>query len=314
MKIKFYNFNVLAVFALGTAIVLQSCLGKYESEEEKLIKDQDDKIRAFLTAQNLTAEKTAFGMYYLPVESNSAGKKVEEKNIVEVYYTIKELGAATGIDTVTAALNKPPLKFMHGINKVAPIGLDILVSFMREGEKYRAFVPSYLAYGNFTLPGLINTNAILDIEVKVQKIITESEQELIEDASIKKYIQDKQLIGVDSIDNGIYYQMNIAGDGTKPQVGSMVSVHYTGKFLNGKTFDTTEGKNPFTFRLGSGSVIKGWDVAIAKLSRGEKATIIIPSHMAYGVSEGVVVPLRISGIRMPTFSVLVFDVQIVGIN
>jgi FKBP-type peptidyl-prolyl cis-trans isomerase len=82
----------------------------------------------------------------------------------------------------------------------------------------------------------------------------------------------------------------------------MVKVNYTGKLLDGTQFDSSEGRDPIEFALGTGRVIKGWDEGIAMMRKGEKAVLIIPSTLGYGERGSQ---------RIPPFSTLVFDVELV---
>lgn len=88
--------------------------------------------------------------------------------------------------------------------------------------------------------------------------------------------------------------------------GSTVFVHYTGKLLDGTVFDSSIDKGePFSFRLGVGQVIKGWDEAIGMMNKGGKATLVIPSDIAYGSRD--------SG-TIPAYSTLVFEVELVDVQ
>ena len=69
------------------------------------------------------------------------------------------------------------------------------------------------------------------------------------------------------------------GNGTKPELLKPVTVNYKGYFVSGKVFDANNG---FTFTLGAGEVIKGWDQAVAEMTIGEKAKVFISSEFAYG--------------------------------
>jgi len=92
------------------------------------------------------------------------------------------------------------------------------------------------------------------------------------------------------------------GVGRPAQVGKLVSVKYIGKLANGKTFDSSLQK-PFKFRLGTGSVIKGWDLGVKGMKVGGKRKLVIPPHLAYGSSGA---PPDI-----PPNSTLLFDVELV---
>lgn len=94
--------------------------------------------------------------------------------------------------------------------------------------------------------------------------------------------------------------------GAQAQAGDIVSVHYTGKFLNDSVFDSSVARNePIKFTLGKGQVIKGWDEGIALLHVGEKAKFVIPAELAYGDKQ--VGPI-------PANSKLIFDVELISIT
>ena len=94
---------------------------------------------------------------------------------------------------------------------------------------------------------------------------------------------------------------------TFPKKGQQVTVHYTGKFTNGNKFDSSIDRNePFTFKLGAGKVIKGWDEGVALLNVGDKARFVIPSDLGYGA--------RGAGGVIPPDATLVFDVELMDIK
>ena len=108
---------------------------------------------------------------------------------------------------------------------------------------------------------------------------------------------------------------NKVGTGAIAEAGKTVSVHYTGWLYDpaaadkkGKKFDSSRDRGqPFSFPLGGGHVIRGWDVGVAGMKVGGSRTLIIPSDMAYGeraVGNGLI----------PAKSTLLFDVELLGIN
>uniref|UniRef100_A0A7S0UZ28 peptidylprolyl isomerase n=1 Tax=Polytomella parva TaxID=51329 RepID=A0A7S0UZ28_9CHLO len=109
-------------------------------------------------------------------------------------------------------------------------------------------------------------------------------------------------------ENGFQYEELIVGpaNGKKANQGNRVSVRYVGSLKsNGKVFDRTTGK-PFSFRLGVGEVIKGWDVGVNGMRVGDKRRLTIPPQMAYGSSGA---PPTI-----PPNATLVFDVELVDVK
>jgi len=97
----------------------------------------------------------------------------------------------------------------------------------------------------------------------------------------------------------------IRGTGDQPKNGQTVSVHYTGYFTNGTKFDSSVDRNePFSFVLGAGQVIAGWDLGVAQMRGGDKVKLTIPPDLAYG-REGY--PGAI-----PPDSTLIFEVELLG--
>ncbi len=83
--------------------------------------------------------------------------------------------------------------------------------------------------------------------------------------------------------SGLKYEDIVLGTGASPQQAGRVTVHYTGKFLDGKKFDSSVDRGqPFTFVIGVGQVIKGWDEGVATMKVGGKRNLIIPAALAYG--------------------------------
>lgn len=107
--------------------------------------------------------------------------------------------------------------------------------------------------------------------------------------------------------SGLEYIEIEAGTGAQAMAGKSVSVHYTGKFQDGKVFDSSIPRGePLTFPLGRGNVIKGWDEGIALMKVGGKAQLIIPPNLAYGE--------RGAGGVIPPNATLVFDVELVSVQ
>ena len=124
------------------------------------------------------------------------------------------------------------------------------------------------------------------------------------DAQIEKYLKDNKIYDVQVSPEGIYYVKENHTDGAAINAGEYVSVHYTGKLLNGKKFDSSLDRGePITFKIGVGYVIPGWDKGIPLFKVGEKGTLFIPSDLAYG-SQG-------AGGIIPANAPLIFNIQII---
>lgn len=106
--------------------------------------------------------------------------------------------------------------------------------------------------------------------------------------------------------SGLKYKITEAGTGQQATPGSTVTVHYTGTLTNGTKFDSSKDRNqPFSFKLGAGRVIRGWDEGIALLRVGDKATLTIPAELGYGnMNMG----------SIPPGSTLIFDVELLKVQ
>lgn len=136
-------------------------------------------------------------------------------------------------------------------------------------------------------------------EAEKQKLQAETDESIIKD-----YIKKNNIEGVKRTDDGLYYKVTQEGTGETPNKGQTITAHYTGKFLSGTVFDSDKDRpGPgFTFTLGYHQVIGGWDEAFGLMKKGEKATLIIPSALAYGPSGTGPIPAN---------AVLLFDVELV---
>ncbi|WP_420627458.1 FKBP-type peptidyl-prolyl cis-trans isomerase [Candidatus Leptofilum sp.] len=104
--------------------------------------------------------------------------------------------------------------------------------------------------------------------------------------------------------SGLEYVEVEAGTGVQAQPGDQVTVHYTGTLEDGTEFDSSIGSDPFSFVLGQGRVIPGWDEGIALMRAGGKAQLIIPPDLAYGPNDYG---------PIPGGSTLYFDVELVSV-
>ena len=107
--------------------------------------------------------------------------------------------------------------------------------------------------------------------------------------------------------SGLEYSVLAEGGGAEATNGRNVDVHYTGWLTNGTKFDSSRDRGkPFTFKLGSGMVIRGWDEGVAGMKVGEQRILVIPSDLGYGA--------RGAGGVIPPNATLVFKVELVNVR
>ena len=98
----------------------------------------------------------------------------------------------------------------------------------------------------------------------------------------------------------------VVGDGPEAVKGEVVSVNYRGTLANGKEFDSSYGRGPFSFPLGAGRVIQGWDEGVAGMKVGGKRKLVIPPDLAYGE--------RGAGGVIPANATLTFEVELLKVG
>ncbi len=144
-------------------------------------------------------------------------------------------------------------------------------------------------------------------------------EQLEEDVAIIDQYLEENGIDAQKTETGMSYVITEEGTGDNAVSGSTVKVNYTGYVLNGEYFDSSVEEiakekglysagrtyGPYEFKLGTGSVIRGWDEGITLLNKGAKATLYIPSPMAYGARQ--------RSQQIGPNSILVFDVELVDI-
>ena len=163
---------------------------------------------------------------------------------------------------------------------------------MQVGGKRKLIIPAELGYGERGAGKIIPPGATLHFDVELLEVI-----ETFVDT-------DFSLPGrEENTNSGLRMIIHKDGNGEKPLTGQTVNVHYTGLLETGFKFDSSHDRDkPFSFPLGQGRVIKGWDEAIALMSKGEKRTLIIPPELGYGSrSKG----------KIPSNSTLIFEVELI---
>lgn len=150
------------------------------------------------------------------------------------------------------------------------------------------------------LKSIIDRQKYQEEKTKKEKTSPEEEEVLL-----KRYLKMAN-ISVKPTNSGLYFVEDIKGEGPKAKSGQEVTLHYSGYFINGKSFSSTyESGQPFTFVLGQTDLIAGFEEGISLMQKKGRYTLVIPSHIAYG-KEG--------NDRIPQNKTLIFEINLLDIK
>lgn len=292
---------LLLAFAGGAGLV--GCSKDDSAVTADYTATDDALIKSYLTTNNITtAQKQASGLYFVPVVTNANATKATVGRNISFLYT------GTLLNGTTFATSGPDVTKAASLvlgNSNAISGLQEGLSLMHLGDKATLLIPSALAFGPSGNGSTVPANTVVRFDVE----IVDFDYAATDDALIQKYIAANSITGAQKQASGLYYVPVTANPtGTPATAGKNVSVLYTGRLLDGTTFDASSlhGNTPFTFKLGAKQVIAGWDEGIALMRKGEKATLLIPSALAYGASSPAT--------SIPANSVLRFEVEVTDVQ
>jgi FKBP-type peptidyl-prolyl cis-trans isomerase len=304
---SFFAASHFRLFVLLAALGLFATACSKDEAPTDYAPVDDAIITKYLAGKAITtAQKQPSGLYFVPTTTNATAKLATVGTNVSIRYTATLLDGT--VFDATSLRNNTPASFVLGKSNVL-YGLQEGVSLMHLGDKATLLIPSGLAYGAGGTTGQNGTVVPANTVVRFDVEVVDFNFAATDDAIITTYLTSASITTAQKQTSGLYYVPITANpSGTPATAGKTVSVLYTGRLMDGTVFDATSLRNntPFSFLLGSGSVIKGWDEGIALMRKGEKAILIIPSALAYGPTG--------SGTAIPANSVLRFEVEVVDVK
>lgn len=139
-------------------------------------------------------------------------------------------------------------------------------------------------------------------EVIEERLAKREEARLNEGSRLLRFLEQSN-IDTNATIRGVYVQYLEQGVGSRATRGKTVEVSYRGYLLDGTLFDESLPAEPFTFEVGAGQVIEGWDSTLPDLREGDEVVLVIPSGLAYG-------PMGVPGTPIGPFEPLVFQMKI----
>ncbi|MCE6988389.1 FKBP-type peptidyl-prolyl cis-trans isomerase [Dyadobacter sp. CY323] len=251
-------------------------------------------ITIFTVACNqYKTQVTDSGLKYQMFEHKEDARKSKLGDIMSFHLVLKNGTDSTLRDTykegnpVKMVLQAPQYKgsFEEGLTLLAA----------GDSAKFLINADTLFAKIGQPMPPMIKKGSELSFTVKVLSVLTSEEfqkqqseasgkQKGIDNKTIEDFLAKNNLKAkARKTASGLYYVPQVEGSGPSPVSGDNVKVHYTGKFLDGKEFDSSKNQGkPLDLQVGAGMVIPGWEEGIMLMKKGEKGLLIIPSGLAYG--------------------------------
>ncbi|MCF2519958.1 FKBP-type peptidyl-prolyl cis-trans isomerase [Dyadobacter sp. CY351] len=264
---KRINLSLVIVFAL--LIGLSGCMDSDGPDDTAKVKENETAIENYLKTDSLGSKaiRDSSGLYYITRVANPNGQLAKRGDAATIKYTGYLLD---GTKVVSSTVDSKTTFTFPVEGYLFWGGIERGIFLMKTGEKATFFLPFYLASGNVDK---VNIPAYSPIRLEVEFIQTRSEVQQIDELIAKKGYKNFERTS----DNLVIIRSNqVTGDTIK--AGEAVKVKYVGKLLDDVKFD--EGTSSFT--TSSGGTIAGFDRALRKLRKKEKAIIIFPSALGYG--------------------------------
>ena len=272
---------------------------------------------AFTSCKHKGFKKADEGYYYKFYVQNEDSLPVQDGDLVLIMHTLRTVDSVIMSDYPMQLLIREPLFEGDLYTALCTMHKGDSATFIMNIDSFAYY---YFHDDNF-MPELKEREIYLDIKVEelmpaaeFEKMRAEQEAaynaemerlRLAEDSILNDYIMKNKIKAVPT-ESGLIYIKKKSGTGVKAENGKLVSVHYTGKFLDGEVFDSSEGKEPIQIVLGKGSVIPGWEEGIALMREGEKGLLILPSKIAYAE--------RGAGNVIPPYTPIMFDVELIKVE
>ncbi len=235
---------------------------------------------------------TDSGLRYYDITVGS-GKAAEKGSTVTTDYAIWVQGETENL-FIAESTDTQPITFVVGRGDTVFPGWEEGVTGMQPGGKRLLIIPPALALGE-TGGGEIPANATLIMEIGLTEVKAPILMTPVDEADYT------------TTESGLKYYDFAEGTGDSPTTGQTVVVHYTGWLEDGTVFDSSvERGQPFSFPLGTGSVIPGWDEGVATMKVGGKRQLVIPPELGYGDSG--------AGGVIPPGATLIFEVELLEIQ
>lgn len=248
-------------------------------------------------------------------------------------FNVKTATDSVIMDTSVDGMPRPARK-VDSLTVRTQGGIEEVIFNLKKGDSVYFQIPAAKIYGPRGTPPQLKADELLKVNMVVRDAMNQEEfqsysQKMMEEKSKEQLEKDIKTIDdylaennieTEKTESGLRYIITRTGEGENVQSGQTIKANYSGYVLNGEYFDSSveeiakekglyqEGRSygPFETVIGQGAVIKGWDEGFQLMNAGSKATLYIPSPLAYGS--------RARSKQIGPNSILVFDVELVEIK
>lgn len=289
-----YGWIVAIGVLLGASLIACKDTSDPIGDEKRI--QNDEEIRAYLSTNNITAQRTAEGLYYKVVSKGTSTQKPAVGDEVKVTYVARRLDGVL-VDSSEISLNKP-VRIVYGIGNVPflsdqAMGIIFGTPLLSEGDSALVLLPSYLSLGG-TGTLLFPAYSPIRIDMKVTSVRTETEQ-------MDDFVKAHPITITETTENGLRFGKTVSRpDSAEIKTGSVLQVKYTGRLMDYTIFDS----GTLSVTVGTTTLVPGFSQGLLKMRAGEKANLLFPSILGYG-TQG-------SSPSIAPFSPLYFEVEIIS--
>jgi len=270
---KYYFLLILSVLFISCA-----------DDSDSISYQTEDDIIQYLEENNINAERSETGLYYVINKQGVGNVPTDYSNITVNYKGYLLDGSVFGNSVAEG----------NRVNLTQVIeGWAEGLKYFNEGGEGTLFIPPSLAFGDSELNG-IPSGSVLIFDIEILEV--EEPEDLI-----LQYIVENSLDALNS-ESGLYYVIDVEGEGDDIYNDSYVTVNYKGYFLEGEIFDES-AETGASFSLDQ--VIEGWTEGLTYFNKGGEGMLLIPPHLGYGYQDR-------NGI--PAGSVLIFDIKVLNVQ
>lgn len=293
------NKSIIWGVLLGIIGLLSGCVSGSDTDLTQQYQDNENKVIQYGKDKGLTLTKDAStGVYYYKTATNTSGRGAAQYELVKMFYTYTKLDG-TMLDSTTSTVPYGLVYLTYSTILNNPVAL------MKEGES-----------GIFIFPQTSQLTEPTILTVKFISTRNETEQ-------IEAFVKTK-FAGLESVKttSGLQYVITKSAlTGELVKSGQTVTVNYTGKLLyptkkrdsNGfYVYNETFDSGSFSFVLGQGSTVAGFEEAVSKLKLGDKGTFVFPSSLGYGQAGSV--DNSTGAYKIPPYSPLNFEIEVTAVK